>query len=158
MNKSVDLILREIECSDSEKLLYKKDIMKEFVTTRFFELDPDEDIMEAYYEYEKERLQAFIEGFSHENNLDADFTSRLLHQFFVDTKVITKDYLRQELNGVGVKGILKITKMIEKMLTFMKDCYNIFTTEHVLFKLKNKTYSTVPNLDRIDQNHRKRCQ
>lgn len=45
-------------------------IMKEFVTTRFFELDPDEDIMEAYFEYEKERLQAFIEEFSHANSLD----------------------------------------------------------------------------------------
>lgn len=129
MSKSIDLILREIERSDNEKLRYKKDIMKEFITTRFFELDPDEDIMEAYFEYEKERLQAFIEDFSHANSLDTDFTSRILHQYFANTKGITRDYLRQELNGVGVKGILKITKMIEKILVFMADCYNIFTAE-----------------------------
>ena len=129
MSKSIDLILREIERSDNEKLRYKKDIMTEFVTTRFFELDPDEDIMEAYFEYEKERLQAFIEEFSHANSLDTDFTSRILHQYFANTKGITRDYLRQELNGVGVKGILKITKMIEKILEFMTDCYNIFTAE-----------------------------
>ena len=60
MTKSVDLILREIERSDNEKMRYKRDIMKAFVTERFFELDPDADIIEAYNEYEREALQADI--------------------------------------------------------------------------------------------------
>ena len=37
--------------------------------------------------------------------------------------------LRQELMGSGVKGLLKITKMIETFLEFMTDCYNRFTAE-----------------------------
>ena len=41
MEKSIDLILREIERSDNEKLRYKSDIMKDFITARFFDLDPN---------------------------------------------------------------------------------------------------------------------
>ena len=72
MEKSIDLILREIERSDNEKMRYKKDIMKDFVTGRFFDLDPDEDIIEAYAQYEKERMQAFIEEFAQVNEVDVD--------------------------------------------------------------------------------------
>lgn len=129
MDKSVDLILREIERSDNEKMRYKKDIMKNFVTERFFELDPDADIIEAYIEYEREVLQADIESFAAENNLDKDFVSRILHQYFMDTKAVTKEYLRQSLAAQGVTGLLKITSMIDKMLRFVEDGYNKFTVE-----------------------------
>ena len=129
MRKSIDLILREIERSDNEKLRYKRDIMKAFVTERFFELDPEADIIEAYNEYEREVLQKDIEEFAAENKLETNMVSRLLHTYFVDTKSITKEMLRQELMGSGVKGLLKITKMIETFLEFMTDCYNRFTAE-----------------------------
>ena len=129
MAKSVDLILREIERSDNEKLRYKRDIMKTFVTERFFELDPNADIVEAYNEYEKEALLVDIEVFSAENGLESDFVSKILHQYFMDTKAITKESLRQELSSVGIKGLLKITKLINKILEFLKDSYNKFTAE-----------------------------
>ena len=129
MAKSIDLILREIERSDNEKMRYKKDIMKKFVTERFFELDPDADIIEAYNEYERESLQKFIETFSTENHLTPEFVSRILHQYFTDTKAVTKESLRQELVNVGVKGLLKLTALIDKMLAFMTESYNIFTVE-----------------------------
>lgn len=129
MAKSVDLILREIERSDNEKMRYKRDIMKAFVTERFFELDPDADIVEAYNEYEREVLQADIESFATENTLEAEFVSRILHKYFMDTKAVTKESLRQELVGVGVKGLLKITALIGKMLDFLIDSYNKFTAE-----------------------------
>lgn len=129
MTKSVDLILREIERSDNEKMRYKRDIMKAFVTERFFELDPDADIIEAYNEYEREVLQADIEAFAAENTLTPEFVSRILHQYFMDTKAVTKETLRQELTSVGVKGLLKITALINKMFTFFTDSYNKFTAE-----------------------------
>lgn len=129
MKKSIDLILREIERSDNEKMRYKQDIMKAFVTERFFELDPDADIIEAYNEYEREVMQADIESFATENNLTADFVSRVLHQYFMDTKAVTKETLRRELSNAGVKGLLKITALINKVLDFLTDSYNKFTAE-----------------------------
>jgi len=129
MVKSIDLILREIERSDNEKMRYKRDIMKAFVTERFYELDPDADIIEAYNEYEREVLQTDIESFATENGLSSDLVSRILHQYFIDTKAVTKETLRQELSTAGIKGLLKITALLNKMLEFLTDCYNKFTAE-----------------------------
>ena len=129
MKKSVDLILREIERSDNEKMRYKRDIMKAFVTERFFELDPDADIIEAYNEYEREVMQADIESFSCENKLDAGFVSRMVHEYFVDTKSVTKEFLRVELQHQGVKGLLRITEYIKRLNAFLEESYNKFTAE-----------------------------
>ena len=40
--RSIDLILREIERSDNERLRAKQDMLKRFVTEKFFSLSPDE--------------------------------------------------------------------------------------------------------------------
>ncbi|MBQ1659559.1 MAG: type I restriction endonuclease subunit R, partial [Clostridia bacterium] len=45
MQKSIDLILREIDRSDNERMRYKSGIMKAFINSRFFDLDPEEDIV-----------------------------------------------------------------------------------------------------------------
>ena len=129
MEKSVDLILREIERSDNEKMRYKKDVMKSFVQSRFFELDPEADIIEAYNEYEREALQAEIESFATENVLNKDFVSTTLHRYFMDTKAVTKESLRQDLVGSGITGLLKITSLINKVLEFLNSSYNKFTSE-----------------------------
>lgn len=129
MTKSIDLILREIERSDNEKMRYKRDIMKAFITERFFDLDPEADIIEAYNDYEKEVLQKNIEEFSQENNLDTGFLSTTLHKYFMDPRSITNEYLRQELTAAGVKGLLRITAYIEKIQAFLLDNYNQFTVE-----------------------------
>lgn len=129
MEKSIDLILREIERSDNEKMRYKKEIMKSFIQSRFFDLDPEADIIEAYSEYEKEVLQADIETFAAENSLSNDFVSTSLHQYFMDAKGVTKEMLRQALIAEGVKGLLRITSLINKLLIFFADCYNKFTAE-----------------------------
>ena len=129
MARSVDLILREIERSDNEKMRYKRDIMKAFVTERFFELDPEDDIIEAYDEYEHEVLLTDIESFSAESRLPNELISKVLHQYFMDTKAVTKESLRQELVAAGVKGLLRITALIDRILEFLTDSYNKFTAE-----------------------------
>ena len=129
MDKSIDLILREIERSDNEKMRYKKDIMKDFIQSRFFDLDPEADIVEAYNEFEKEALITNIEEFATENGLVNDFVSTVLHQYFMNAKTVTKESLRQELVNQGVTGLLKITSLINKILTFLADSYNKFTAE-----------------------------
>lgn len=130
MEKSIDLILREIERSDNEKMRYKKDIMRDFVMGRFFDLDPDEDIIEAYAQYEKERMQAFIEEFAQANEVDVDTVSFILNQYFCDTKQVTKESIRQRVSGMNL-GLLKLTRLINNLLDFVKDMYDKFTAEGV---------------------------
>lgn len=130
MEKSIDLILREIERSDNEKMRYKKDIMRDFVMGRFFDLDPDEDIIEAYAQYEKERMQAFIEEFAQANEVDVDTVSFILNQYFCDTKQVTKESIRQRVSGLNL-GLLKLTRLINNLLDFAKDMYDKFTAEGV---------------------------
>lgn len=129
MEKSVDLILREIERSDNEKMRYKKDVMKTFIQSRFFELNAEADIIEAYNEFEKEVLVADIQEFSTENGLNNEFVSTILHQYFMNAKTVTKESLRRELVNQGVTGLLKITLLINKILIFLADSYNKFTAE-----------------------------
>lgn len=130
MEKSIDLILREIERSDNEKMRYKKDIMRDFVMGRFFDLNPDEDIIEAYAQYEKERMQAFIEEFAQANEVDVDTVSFILNQYFCDTKQVTKESIRQRVSGMNL-GLLKLTRLINNLLDFVKDMYDKFTAEGV---------------------------
>lgn len=128
MKQSVDLILREIERSDNEKLRYKREIMKAFVTERFFELDPDEDVMKAYEQYEREKLEQSIREFAAEEDLEETLVSDVLNQFFVDRRVVTKEWVRQKLSDKKL-GILKLTKMINRILSFVQEMYDAFTAE-----------------------------
>ena len=103
--------------------------MKSFIQSRFFDLDPEADIIEAYSDYEKEVLQADIEEFAAENELSNEFISTALHQYFIDNRGVTKEALRQSLVANGVTGLLKITSLINRILTFFADCYNKFTAD-----------------------------
>ena len=80
-------------------------------------------------EFEKEALVADIEEFATENRLNNEFVSTILHQYFMNAKTVTKESLRQELVNQGVTGLLKITSLINKILTFLADSYNKFTAE-----------------------------
>ena len=61
--------------------------------------------------------------------LATEFVSKILHQYFMDTKAVTRETLRQELASVGIKGLLKITALIKKVMDFLEDSYNKFTAE-----------------------------
>ena len=54
IQSNIDLILREIERSDNESLRAKRDIMKAFIETRFYDLPDEADVEKAYEEFEKE--------------------------------------------------------------------------------------------------------
>ena len=55
--QDVDLILREMERSDNESLRLKKEVMRQFILTRFYDLPEDADIMEAFTQFEKEQMR-----------------------------------------------------------------------------------------------------
>lgn len=128
--EAIDLILREIERSDNEKLRYKQEIMKSFITERFFDLDPAEDITAAYAEYEREMLQASVERFATENQVDAGIISDILSDYFCNSKTMTKEAIRQKILYLHL-GLLKTTKLIEKIEFFVQDAYDTFTSEGV---------------------------
>ncbi len=129
LEKSIDLILREIERSDNEQLRYKKDIMISFIKSRFFELQPDADILAAYHEFENEALDISIKEFAAEHGLDKDFVSTTLYKYFADTKAVTKEFLRQNLDKQGFTGLLRITALINSIISFLSEIYNKFTSE-----------------------------
>ena len=123
----LDLILREIERSDNESLRAKKDIMAEFVRTRFYDLSEDADIQAAFEDFAKERQKAEIEKFAFENGVDYQIINDILNEY-IFTGNITEEAIRKRLEGYTF-GLLKITMLTEKIHTFVKESYIKFRAE-----------------------------
>ncbi|MBO4524935.1 MAG: type I restriction endonuclease subunit R [Ruminococcus sp.] len=130
MKKSIDLILREIDRSDNEKLRYKTAIMKNFINLRFFDLDPDEDIIKEYEQYEREVMEENIKKFAEENELQVDFVINIMNEYFVAEVNVTKERVRQQLADLNLP-LLQQTKLINRIMAYVKEMYNIFTAEGV---------------------------
>ena len=128
MEQSVDLILREIERSDNEKLRYKKEIMTDFIRSSFFDLDPEEDIAKAYEDYEKERMASEIDLFSKENEIPSNIVTDILVEFFANDKAVTKETIRIELHDLDL-GLIAMTKRIKAIQMFISEMYNKYTAE-----------------------------
>lgn len=130
MQRSVDLILREIDRSDNEKMRYKSEIMKSFIKLRFFDLDPEEDIIKEYEQYEREVMEDDVQAFASENDLEPEMILNILNNYFVDEYSVTKDKIRKLLADKGLP-LLKQTQLINKIMIFVKDMYDKFTAEGV---------------------------
>lgn len=130
MQKSIDLILREIDRSDNEKMRYKSGIMKAFINSRFFYLDPEEDIVKEYEQYEKEVMENDVTEFAKANGITPDLVLSILNEYFVDERSITKNKIRERLADMQLP-LLKQTKLINAILAFIKDMYDKFTAEGV---------------------------
>ena len=130
MQEAIDLILREIERSDNEKLRYKKDIMKAFITERFFSLDPDMDITQAYEEYEREVLQRRVSEFAQENDIDEAIIMDLLSRYLMDDKSLSKEDIRKAYEHLNL-GLIALTRLINKTIFFIRKTGEIFSAEGV---------------------------
>ena len=130
MQKSIDLILREIDRSDNEKMRYKSEIMKAFITSRFFDLDPEEDIIKEYEEYEREVMEDSVRKFSEETNIDYDIVINVLNEYFISEVNVTKERVRQKLAPMNLP-LLEQTKLVNRLLAYVKEMYDIFTAEGV---------------------------
>lgn len=128
MEKSIDLVLREIERSDNEKMRYKQDIMKSFITTRFFDLDPDEDIEAAFEQYEREMLESSIKNFAEDHGISAELVSDFLNKYFTDENSISREMIRNQIKSLNL-GLLKTTKIINDLQIFIEDMFDKFTAE-----------------------------
>jgi len=124
---NIDLILREIERSDNEALRAKADIMKAFIELRFYELPENIDVQKAFEEFEKEQLQADLERFAYDTELDIQIISELFTDFSF-TGGISDEVIRQKLEPYGL-GLLKLTKLTKQIKEFISITYNKYRAE-----------------------------
>ena len=124
---NIDLILREIERSDNESLRAKQDVMKEFIETRFYELPEEADIQQAYEEFERERLQAEIESFSYENDIEVSIVTDIFTDYSFSGG-ISDESIRKRLMSYHL-GLLKITKLTKDIKGFVINTYNKYKAE-----------------------------
>ena len=124
---NIDLILREIERSDNESLRAKREIMKSFIETKFYELPDEADIEKAYEEFEKEKLHAEIESFAYDTGLDIGMVSDIFADYSFSGS-ISDESIRKRLSAYHF-GLLKITKLTKDIKDFVKGTYNKFRAE-----------------------------
>ncbi len=127
LEKDIDLVLREIERSDNESLRAKKDIMVEFIKTRFYDLPNDADIQAAYEEFEKEHQQAEMEDFALENNIDYEAVNDIFVEYIFNGS-ISDEAIRKRLLAYKL-GLLKLTKLTSTIKEFVEQLYKKYKAE-----------------------------
>ena len=123
----LDLILREIERSDNESLRAKKDIMVEFIRTRFYDLPDDADIMAAFEEFAREHEKAEMESFAYEHGIDFSVVHKNVVDYVFNGK-ISDETIRESLSDYHL-GLLKTTKLTGEIRTFVTDTYEKYRAE-----------------------------
>ena len=123
----LDLILREIERSDNESLRAKKDIMAEFVRTRFYDLADDVDIMEAFVEFMKEHERAETESFAFDHGIEYDTVHDIMIEY-IFTGNVSDEAIRKRLMTYHL-GLLKITKLTKEIKEFVSTTYMKYKAE-----------------------------
>lgn len=127
MKRSVDLILREIERSDNEALRYKRDLMRAFVNTRFFSLEPDADIVQEFHEFEKESLGVDLERISSNLGVESSRIAKLFYSYNF-TNQLTDEEIRVEIEYLKL-GLLSTTTMIKKIKATIDELYHKYKAE-----------------------------
>lgn len=123
----VDLILREMERSDNESMRMKKETMEQFIRTRFYDLPEDADVMEAFVQFEKECLQAELETFALENQIEVSIMTDLFSSYAFGGS-ISEDLIRKKL-AVYKLGLLKMTKLTKIIKQFIEYTYKKYKAE-----------------------------
>lgn len=127
MKRSVDLILREIERSDNETLRYKRDLMSDFIKTRFFDLDPNADIIQEYHQFEKEALSLDIERVSSDLNIEPNRLADLFYSYTFSNQLTDED-VRIQIEHLNF-GLLRMTQMIKDIKSAVDDLYHKYKAE-----------------------------
>lgn len=127
--RSIDLILREIERSDNERLRAKQEMLKRFVTEKFFSLSPDEDIVKAYEEFEIQQQNMDIEMFAEETGIDIEIIKDFIWEYQFK-HVISLEDIRKRLSKKGY-GIVQSKKLSSEIVSFVKEQYDKFRAEGV---------------------------
>ena len=124
---NIDLIIREIERSDNEALRAKKDIMKAFIETKFYDLPDDADVQAAFDEFEKDYLRAEIESFAFDNSIDFVIVSDIFNDY-VFSATISEEAIRKRLEAYHL-GLLKTSMLTGKIKEFVVTTYEKYRAE-----------------------------
>lgn len=123
----IDLVLREMERSDNESLRAKKDIMRDFILTRFYDLPEDADIMAAFEEFARDAEKAEIEEFAYESGLNYETVKDIMSDYMF-SGTISDESIRQKLADYHF-GLIKITKVTESIKKFITQTYAKYKAE-----------------------------
>ena len=123
----LDLILREVERSDNESLRSKKEIMVQFIRTRFYELPENADLSTAFEEFTREYEQAEMEEFAQEHGIQYDTLKEIMTEY-VFSGNISDESIRQHFSDYHF-GLLKITKLTEETRAFAYETYKKYKAE-----------------------------
>ena len=123
----IDLVLREIERSDNESLRAKKDIVAEFVRTRFYDLAEDADIAAAFEDFSKECQKEETETFAEAHGVTYKDIQGLMTEYIFNG-CITDEAIRQVLKAYKL-GLLKITKLTGEIRDFIVQTYKKYKAE-----------------------------
>ena len=123
----LDLILREIERSDNDSLRAKKDLMADFVRTRFYDLSEDADIMAEFEDFLKENEKAEVEAFAYDNAIDYDTVHDIMTDYIFSGSIADED-IRKALGRYHL-GLLKITKLTTAIKEFISSTYMKYKAE-----------------------------
>lgn len=125
--KDIDLIIREVERSDNESLRLKKDIMIEFINKRFFDLPNDVDVIAAFDQFEKESLEAEIEEFAYDKQIDKAIIKDLYSEYVFNNN-LGDESVRKQLEPYKL-GLLKITSLTKSIKTFVENTFKKYSAE-----------------------------
>lgn len=123
--KNIDEIKREIERTDNEQMRHKAPIMKDFINSRFANLDSTADVDEEYKVFEKEALENSIAEFSKKHDLEVKLVRSIVDEYFADKQSITKIVLRERLAEKKLP-LIKQTAVINEIMAFVRDMYDKF--------------------------------
>ena len=123
----LDLILREIERSDNESLRAKKDVMAEFIRTRFYDLAEDADIMAEFEEFMKDHEKAEMEEFAYSHGIDYATINDIMVEYIFNGS-ISDESIRRRV-AIYHLGLLKLTKLTREIKDFVSQTYMKFKAE-----------------------------
>ena len=127
-----DYSLKNGELADEIKintptLRLKKEVMRQFILTRFYDLPENADVMEAFNQFEKEQMQADMEEFAFDNQIDFKIVSDLVSAYTFSGNV-SEDNIRERLMAYPL-GLLKMTKLTKNVKRFIQDTYKKYKAE-----------------------------
>ena len=123
--ENINEIKREIERTDNEQMRHKAPIMKDFINSRFANLDSTADVDEEYREFEREALENSIVEFSKKHDLEVKLVRSVVDEYFADKQSVTKIVLRERLAEKKLP-LIKQTAVINDIMAFVRDMYDKF--------------------------------
>ncbi|MBP3851665.1 MAG: type I restriction endonuclease subunit R [Erysipelotrichaceae bacterium] len=125
----INEIEQDINRSDNEIVMNKKDILKDFMADRFDELDSDADIKSDYQAYEDDRKRQMIDDFAKKHDVEQSFIISLLDEYQHNPISVSKEKLRKQVMDLHL-GLIKMSQLVYDLEIFLYDMSAMFGSEN----------------------------